>query len=47
VPHTAYPEIEPVVAEVCARYGVPHQVQPTLRQAIGSHYRHLRRLSRD
>lgn len=47
VPHTAYPEIEPVVAEVCARHGVPHRVQPTLRQAIASHYRHLRRLSRD
>jgi linoleoyl-CoA desaturase len=45
VPHTAYPEIEPVVAEVCARHGVPHRVQPTLRQAIASHYRHLRHLS--
>lgn len=46
VPHTAYPEIEPVVAEVCERYGVPHRVQPTLRQAIASHHRHLRRLGR-
>lgn len=46
VPHTAYPEILPVVQQVCTEFEVPHQVQPTLRQAIGSHYRHLRRLGR-
>jgi linoleoyl-CoA desaturase len=46
VPHTAYPDIVPVVREVCARFALPHRVQPTLRQALGSHYRHLRSLGR-
>ncbi len=46
VPHTAYPAILPVVQQVCKEFEVPHRVQPTLRQAIGSHYRHLRRLGR-
>ena len=42
VPHTAYPDILPVVRRVCAEFSVPHRVQPTLRRALGSHYRHLR-----
>jgi len=46
VPHTAYPEIVPVVRAVCDDFAVPHRVEPTLRGAIGSHYRHLRRLGR-
>jgi linoleoyl-CoA desaturase len=45
VPHTAYPEIADVVRSMCTRYGIPHHVQGTLRDAIGSHYRHLRRLA--
>ena len=44
VPHTAYPHITDVVRAVCARYEIPHQVQLTLRAAVASHYRHLRRL---
>jgi len=27
---------------VCDDFSVEHRVQPTLRQALGSHYRHLR-----
>ena len=46
VPHTAYPDILPVVRRVCDEFSVPHRVQPTLRQALGSHYRHLRHLGR-
>ena len=46
VPHTAYPDILPAVRQVCEDYDVPHRVQPTLRRALGSHYRHLRRLGR-
>lgn len=46
VPHTAYPEIAPVVEEVCAEFQIPYRVQPTLRQAVASHYRHLRHLGR-
>jgi linoleoyl-CoA desaturase len=44
VPHTAYPDIAAVVRAVCAEHDIPHQVQCTLREAVGSHYRHLRRL---
>jgi linoleoyl-CoA desaturase len=44
VPHTAYPDIAAVVRGVCAKYDIPHQVQATLRDAVASHYRHLRRL---
>lgn len=44
VPHTAYPTIAPVVAEVCEQHGVAYKVAPTLRSAIRGHYRHLRRL---
>ncbi len=46
VPHTAYPDILPTVLAVCAEYEVPHRVQPTLRGALRSHYRHLRHLGR-
>jgi hypothetical protein len=34
------------VQRVCDDFSVEHRVQPTLRQALGSHYRHLRRLGR-
>jgi linoleoyl-CoA desaturase len=46
VPHTAYPEIVTTVRAVCGEFGVPHRVQPTLRGALASHYRHLRHLGR-
>jgi linoleoyl-CoA desaturase len=46
VPHTAYPEIAAVVRATCARFDIPHQVQATLRDAVASHYRHLRHLAR-
>jgi linoleoyl-CoA desaturase len=46
VPHTAYPEIAPVVTEVCSRYGIPRHVQPSLRAAVASHARHLRAMGR-
>ncbi|MCD9625687.1 fatty acid desaturase family protein [Rhabdothermincola salaria] len=46
VPHTAYPVIAPAVREVCDAFEIPYRVQPTLRQAIASHYRHLRHLGR-
>jgi linoleoyl-CoA desaturase len=46
VPHTAYPDIAPVVTDVCSRYGIPRHVQPSLRAAIASHARHLRAMGR-
>lgn len=41
LPHTAYPHIAPAVAATCAEFGVRYKAHATLRQAIGSHYRHL------
>lgn len=46
VPHTVYPLIAPIVRETCREHGIPYQVQPTLRAAIRSHYRHVRDLGR-
>jgi linoleoyl-CoA desaturase len=46
LPHTIYPAIAPTVAETCAEFGIRYQVQPSLRMAIRSHYRHVRRMSR-
>ena len=44
VPHPAYADIAPIVADTCAEFGIPYLVQPTLRAAVASHYRHLRLL---
>jgi linoleoyl-CoA desaturase len=46
LPHTAYPAIATVVETTCATYDIRYSVQPTLRAAIASHYRHLRALGR-
>jgi linoleoyl-CoA desaturase len=39
-----YPAIAKIVAEVAAETGVPYHYTPTLRAAIGSHYRMLKQL---
>jgi linoleoyl-CoA desaturase len=46
LPHTVYPSIAPIVAATCEEYGIRYQVQPTLRAAVRSHYRHVRELGR-
>ncbi len=46
LPHTVYPIISPIVADTCAEFGIRYHVQPTLKTAVRSHYRHLRRLGR-
>jgi linoleoyl-CoA desaturase len=46
VPHTYYPRIAEIVQRNCARHSVRYTVHPTLRGALGSHYRHLRTLGR-
>jgi linoleoyl-CoA desaturase len=46
VPHTAYPEIEGAITEVCQSYGIPRHVQPSLRAALASHARHIRAMGR-
>ena len=44
--HTHYPAVAPIVREVCARHGVRYQAHRTLRSAIASHARWLRRMGR-
>lgn len=44
ISHVHYPKIAPIVREVCEQFGVPHRTNPTLRDALASHIRHLRRL---
>jgi linoleoyl-CoA desaturase len=39
-----YPAISPIVEEVAREFGVPYNAQPTLRAAIASHYRMLKKL---
>lgn len=46
LPHTVYPHISAIVTETCQEFGIDRQVQPTLRGAVRSHYRHVRRLGR-
>jgi linoleoyl-CoA desaturase len=46
LPHTLYPVIAPIVERNCARHGVRYAVQPSLRVAVRSHFRHLRELGR-
>jgi linoleoyl-CoA desaturase len=46
LPHTLYPVIAPIVERNCRRHGVRYTVQPSLRVALRSHFRHLRELGR-
>lgn len=41
-----YPAISPIVEAVAKEHGVPYHHHPTLRAAIASHYRMLKRLGR-
>lgn len=45
LPHTVYPKVAPVVAQTCEDYGIRYRVQPSLRAAVASHYRHVRSLA--
>ena len=42
--HVHYPALAPIVEAVCARHGVPYRTNRSLRSAIGSHLRWLRRM---
>jgi len=44
--HLHYPALARIVEATCVAHGVPYRAQPTLRAAIGAHYRHLRALGR-
>ena len=42
-----YPAISPIIREVARQHGVPYHYNPTLRAAIRSHQRMLKRLGRE
>jgi len=44
--HTRYPKIAQTVRAVCVEHGVPYYEHRTLRQALMSHYRFLRKMGR-
>ena len=46
LPHTTYPTVAPNVEATCAEFEIPYRVQPSLRFALRSHYRHVRQLGR-
>jgi linoleoyl-CoA desaturase len=46
VPHTHYPRIAAIVQRNALRHGVRYTVQPSLRLALRSHFRHLRTMGR-
>ncbi len=45
--HVHYPALSPIVAATCEEFGIPYQSHPTIREAIVSHVRWLRRLGSD
>lgn len=46
ISHVHYPEIQKIVAETCAKYGVEYHYFPTTRKALASHFRHMYKLGR-
>ncbi|HEY9699142.1 MAG TPA: acyl-CoA desaturase [Trichocoleus sp.] len=42
--HIHYPQIAPILAEVCEEFGVKYQVYPTFRSALAANYRWLKYL---
>ena len=44
--HVHYPRIARVVERLCAREGVPYRANDSLRTAIRSHYRWVKRMGR-
>jgi linoleoyl-CoA desaturase len=44
--HVHYPALAPLVEQTCRQFGLRYAVHPTLRAAVGSHFRWLRRMGR-
>jgi linoleoyl-CoA desaturase len=44
--HVHYPEISPLVEETCREHGIAHLSHPTMRGALRSHVRWLKRMGR-
>lgn len=47
ISHVHYPEVQKIVERVCAEHGVTYLSYPTMREALGSHFRHMKRLGRE
>ena len=45
--HVHYPALSPIVSETCREFGIPYLSHGTVRGAVVSHFRWLRRLGRD
>jgi linoleoyl-CoA desaturase len=44
--HLHYPKLSPIVESVCNKFGVKYEANATLRSAMASHLRWLRRMGR-
>ncbi len=44
--HVHYPALAPLIEQTCREFGLRYAVNPTLRAAVGSHFRWLRRMGR-
>jgi linoleoyl-CoA desaturase len=42
--HVHYPALSPIVSAICREFGIPYRSHPTVRAAVASHFRWLRRL---
>jgi len=44
ISHVHYPAIQKIVQKTCEQYGVEYRHYPTMRKALASHFRHMKRL---
>lgn len=44
--HIHYPELSPIIEETCRAHGIAHRSHPTMRAALRSHVRWLKRMGR-
>ena len=46
ISHVHYPEIQKIVQKTCADFDVKYRHYPTMREALASHFRHMKRLGK-
>lgn len=44
ISHVHYPAIQQIVEQTCREYGIEYRHYPTMRAALASHFRHMKRL---
>ena len=47
ISHVHYPEISKIVRQVAEQYGVPYKVMPTFVNALGEHYKMLKKMGQE